>query len=273
MLEYAAMMRLVFACALLLALLCRPATAQVEPSVEPGLTLKAYLIYDVTTERVVAELNRKHEQPVASLTKLMTAVLTCERLRFDGRYVLTEAEQKTFGVTTMRADKMLELMLVPSNNSICRLVARIACGGEEAFAAQMNAKARQLGLADTRYVNSTGLPGQGQYSTLDDLLLLTRVALTYPRIRRVIGKDEITLAGRKYEGTLKPLYDRHPALVGGKTGYTRAAGRCLVLLYSAGGHDYIVVTLGSKDVDAGFRDAEILLKQHGLYSGEVGSWE
>ena len=119
-------MRLVFACALLHALLCIPAASLAESADTASLTLKAYLVYDVTTERVVAELNREHEQPVASLTKLMTAVLTCERLRFDGRYVLTEAEQKTFGVTTMRADKMLELMLVPSNNSICRVVARIA---------------------------------------------------------------------------------------------------------------------------------------------------
>ena len=273
-LEYARMpLRCAVVLPIVLALLWAGSAAAQDGDRTDSLTLRSYLIYDVTGDSIAAVMNRDQRQPIASLTKLMTAILTCERLRFDGRYILSEAEAKTFGVETMRASKMLELMLVPSNNEICRVAARRVSGSEQAFTAEMNAKARQLGLSDTRFANATGLPAADQYSTMDDVLLLARVALTYPRIRQAIRLSEVELAGKRYDGTLMPLYDRHPGLLGGKTGYTRAAGRCLVLLYTARGRDYIVITFGSKDVDAGFRDAELVLSRHGLYDGEVGEWE
>jgi len=251
------------------------ATAWAEqPQAAPtGLTCRAYLLYDVQSGCTVAKCNIAARQPVASLTKLMTAILACERLRFDGRYILTQPEAKTFKTDTLRADKLLELMLVPSNNAACRTAARLAAGSEPAFVTQMNAKAAQLGLADTHYVNATGLPADGQYSTAQDLLRLALIALTYPHISRALCLPEAELAGQRYEGTLKELYQRHPGLRGGKTGYTDAAGRCLVLFYSSGGRDYVLITLGSKDVAAGFRDAEKLLRHYGLYSGEVGQWK
>lgn len=273
-LEYARMpLRSAVALLMLLALLWAGGATAQDGSHPDGLTLRSYLIYDVTGDSIAAVLNRDQRQPIASLTKLMTAILTCERLRFDGRYILTADEAQTFGVATMRATRMLELMLVPSNNEVCRVAARRISGSEDAFTAEMNAKARLLGLSDTRFANSTGLPSADQYSTMDDVLLLARVALTYPRIRQTIRLSEVELGGKSYDGTLMPLYERHPGLLGGKTGYTRAAGRCLVLLYTARGRDYIVITFGSKDVDAGFRDAELLLRHHGLFDGEVGAWE
>ena len=246
------------------------ATAQLDTG---SLTLQSYLIYDVSHERVVAEYNPDRQQPVASLTKLMTALLACEHLRFDGRYVLTGSERETFGVDTMRAQKMLELMLVPSNNAVCRVVARIVSGSEERFAELMTTRARELGMVSTRYANASGLPGGTQYSTMDDLLILTRAALAYPRIRKAINLSEIELAGKHYDGTLKDLYRRHTGLLGGKTGYTRAAGRCLVLLYTAHDQDYIVISLGSDGVKDGFRDMETVLRYYGLYDGEVGEWK
>jgi D-alanyl-D-alanine carboxypeptidase (penicillin-binding protein 5/6) len=272
MLEYAPMLRRLWVCVLLLAATTL-AHAQAPAPVPAGLSLRAYIVYDVSREQVLAAHNRDAQQPVASLTKLMTAVLACEQLRFDGRYVLTEAEAETFGVETLRAEQMLELMLVPSNNSVCRVVSRIVAGSEQAFVQLMNARAQELGLNDTRFANATGLPADGQHATLDDLLLLTRTALAYPQIRRAICKEQIVVGGERYDSTLKDLYDRHRGLLGGKTGYTRAAGRCLVLLYTAAGANYIIVTLGSKNVKSGFRDAEILLSHYGLYAGEVGAWE
>lgn len=258
---------------LVAALLLSPAAVHAQQDNPGGLTLSAYLVYDVTGDSVLAAHNRQLRQPVASLTKLMTAVLACERLRFDGRYILTASERETFGVDTMRAQKMLELALVPSNNAVCRIIARCASGGEQAFTEEMNAKAAELGLANTRFANATGLPGGEQFASMDDLLLLARVALLYPNIRRAVQLQRVELAGQYYDGTLKELYDRHSGLLGGKTGYTRAAGRCLVLFYTAQGRDYIVITLGSKDVKSGFRDVEILLKHYGLFTGEIGDWE
>lgn len=259
--------------AICLALLHAPALAVEPPAAPTGLSCRAYLLYDVQSGCTVAKCNAGVRQPVASLTKLMTAILACERLRFDGRYILTPAEAKTFKTDTLRADKLLELMLVPSNNAACRLAARLAAGNEPGFVAKMNAKAAQLGLADTHYVNATGLPAAGQYSTAQDLLRVALIALTYPSISRALCLPATELAGQRYEGTLKELYQRHSGLAGGKTGYTKAAGRCLVLFYRSNGRDYVLITLGSKDVPAGFRDAENLLSHYGLYSGEVGQWK
>lgn len=244
-----------------------------------GLTCKAYLIYDVAADSIVTVYNPQQKQPIASLTKLMTAVIACQRLRFDGRYILTPEEQLTFKTETMRADKMLELMLVASHNGCCKLVSRLVAGDEDTFVNEMNAQAQKLGLSNTHFINSSGLPGAGQYSTLYDLLRLTRIAVSYPRIRAAMLHEPIQLGDAQLKPTLADLYKRHPGLLGGKTGYTKAAGRCLVLLYRGApgsqraGRDHIVITLGSKGVKDSFRDAELLLRNYGLYTGEVGQWQ
>jgi serine-type D-Ala-D-Ala carboxypeptidase (penicillin-binding protein 5/6) len=246
-----------------------------------GSSAKAYLVYDMTTEQVVGQRNAGISQPIASLTKLMTAILTAERLRFDGQYVLTGKEVATYGTDRLRADKMLEMMMVCSNNGMCRVVSRIARGNtgtftpadEEWFVSEMNQRAAQMGLKHTRFATSSGLPGGQQYSNVWDVMTLLRVALANPRVRAQMSAHNASLGGKTYKGTLYDLYMRHPGLEGGKTGYTRAAGRCLALVYSHGGHDYALVTLGSSGVRASFRDAELILKHYGLYDGPVGEWK
>ncbi len=240
----------------------------------PGLGCKSYLIYDYTGQQIVAIDNPDNRQPIASLTKLMTAILACENLRFDGRYLLNEEEKKAFKTDSLRADKILELMLVASNNLACKTVARIVAGDEASFAQMMTARARDFGMNNTRYVNASGLPGEGQYSTMEDMLRLTLNALQYPRIRQTMTThDCVKCGGQDFQPTLGALYARHPGLIGGKTGYTKAAGRCLILLYNSNGRDYIVITFGSSGVKASFKDAETLLKYHGLYDGPVGEWK
>ena len=243
-----------------------------------GCTCAAYLIYDVQADQLVAVHNPDRRQPIASLSKLMTAIVANEHLRFDGCYRLTPTEQKLFGVPTMRADKMLELALVASNNEVCKVIARLVAGSEPQFVALMNRRAGELGLASTHFVNCNGLPGDGQYSTLFDVLRLGRAALACPRLAQTMTEPEVQLEGKVYKGTLDELYARHfdpqtGRLVGGKTGYTKAAGRCLCLLYASGGREYMLVSLGSKDVKASFRDAELLLSYHGLYHGDVAAWD
>jgi len=106
LLEYRAMRWIACFC-LLLVLTGLPVYAQ--DTADSELTLRAYMIYDIDAETIVAVHNRQQQQPIASLTKLMTAVLACERLRFDGRYILSAEEREIYGVDTMRADKMLEI--------------------------------------------------------------------------------------------------------------------------------------------------------------------
>jgi D-alanyl-D-alanine carboxypeptidase len=243
-----------------------------------GISCQAYMVYDLDASAPVALYNMERRQPIASLTKLMTAILAEERLRFDGRYRLTPAEQKTFGVESMRADKMLEMALIPSNNAVCKVIARLVSGGEPAFAKLMNQRARELGLKSTNFVNASGLPAEGQVSSLYDVALLGRFAMSYPRISAAMCQPQTELGGTVYKGTLQDLYARHCSshtgrLLGGKTGYTKAAGRCLCLLYESDGRKYLVVTLGSSGVKASFRDVERLLRYCGVYHGEVGEWK
>jgi D-alanyl-D-alanine carboxypeptidase len=266
----------------LLAALARPAAAAPPGYPPSGITCKAYLVYDLTGEQTVATLNPEQRQPIASLTKLMTAILAAERLRFDGQYRLTGTEVKTYGTDLMRVDKMLEMMMVCSNNGMCKVVSRIATGNtsefrpedEQAFVSEMNARAQQMGLKHTRFGTSSGLPGGQQYSTVWDVLTLLRVALANPHIRQAMTRHpEAELGGKVYKGTLYDLYLRHPGLYGGKTGYTKAAGRCLALVYESGGRQYALITLGSSGVKTSFRDAELILKHYGLYDGPVGEWK
>jgi D-alanyl-D-alanine carboxypeptidase len=257
-------------------------TAAADATKVVGATCKAYLVYDMTDEEVVAQRNAGIKQPIASLTKLMTAILTAERLRFDGQYMLTGKEVVNYGTDRMRADKMLEMMLVCSNNGMCRVVSRIASGNtgefrpqdEQWFVDQMNERAQNMGLRNTRFGTSSGLPGGQQYSTVWDVMTLLRTALANPRVRQqMTHHPQAELGGKTYKGTLYDLYMRHPGLEGGKTGYTKAAGRCLALVYQSGGHDYALVTLGSSGVKASFRDAELILQHYGLYDGPVGEWK
>lgn len=257
----------------LLMLLALRGLALAAPAELSGLSCKSYLIFDLQTERTVAQMNAERSQPIASITKLMTSIIAAERLRFDGRYMLTAEEQKTFKVETMRGQKMLEMMLIPSNNKVCSMVARIISGSDDAFVDEMNAKAQQLGMQHTRFATPSGLPREGQYSTMEDVLLMTRVALTYPRIRDAMTRETVDLNGSVYAGTLRELYGRHPGLIGGKTGYTNAAGRCLTLWYRSHGRDYIIITLCSKGSKSSFRDVETLLSHYELWDGEVGAWE
>jgi D-alanyl-D-alanine carboxypeptidase len=247
-------------------------------SEELGVSCKAYMVYDLDAAAPVALYNLERQQPIASLSKLMTAILAEENLRFDGHYLLTAEEQKTFGVEYMRADKMLEMAMIPSNNAVCKLIARLVSGSEAEFARLMNSRAAALGLKDTRFVNASGLPQDGQYSTLYDVALLGRYAMSYPRTSAAMCKSHVDLNGVSYKGTLHDLYVRHNSsstgrLLGGKTGYTKAAGRCLCLLYEQGGRRYLVVTLSSSGSKASFRDVEVLLSTCGIYRGAVGEWK
>jgi len=259
-----------------------PAGATVPDYPPDGISCKAYLVYDMSAERTVASFNPNTRQPIASLTKLMTAILAAERLRFDGQYVLTGDEVKMYGTQLMRADKMLEMMLVCSNNGMCKVVSRIADGNtgeftpadEDRFVDAMNERAREMGLLHTRFGTASGLPGGEQYSTVSDVLALLRYALANPRIKNAMTHRPIAeLGGKTYKGTLYDMYMRHPGLEGGKTGYTKQAGRCLALVYQARGHEYALITMGSSGVKASFRDAELILKHYGLYDGPVGEWK
>ncbi len=257
---------------LAIVLLAAPGLAQELDEAPAGLTCRAFVLYDSATGRVIASQHADDARQIASLTKLMTALLVCERLRFDGRYQLSAAEQKAFRTDTLRAQQMLELMLVASNNRTTQVAARLISGSEAEFVKLMNQRAQELGLDRTRFANASGLPATGQASSANDVLALLLKLQQSEAANYALTRHSVDAGGLKYTSTLIEMYQCHPGLIGGKTGYTRAAGRCLALLYECDGREYALITLGSPGIAAGFRDAELLLQYYGLYDGELHQW-
>jgi D-alanyl-D-alanine carboxypeptidase (penicillin-binding protein 5/6) len=165
------------------------------------------------------------------------------------------------GETYERID-LLRALLVKSPNDVARCLARDNAGSIELFAQKMNAKAQALGATHSNFVNPNGLPIPGQYSTARDLAIIARAAYANPTIRSIVCLPQLVFRyangrTRQLENTNKVL-KRLPYCNGMKTGYTEAAGHCLIASGTIPGRDVIVVVLG--DSKAGiWQDASALL--------------
>ncbi|MEP0815282.1 MAG: D-alanyl-D-alanine carboxypeptidase [bacterium] len=237
----------------------------------PWSTAKSFLIYHVDTGKEVASLNPEYSAPVASLTKMMTVLIADEELSYGVGYELAEDEAKIFKVEQLTLDQMVEMALVPSNNLVCKVLARLIDGSEPAFVSRMNKRAAELGMTGTRYANASGLPSKSaQYSNVRDQLILTLELLKRPVPAEKCRKHWIFFDER-YDSTIFYLKEKYP-IAGVKSGWTNAAGRCLSLLVETEQFgSFIVITMGSSSIAQGFVDAEIILSRFGLVELAPGS--
>ncbi|MEQ1860470.1 MAG: D-alanyl-D-alanine carboxypeptidase family protein [Chthoniobacteraceae bacterium] len=221
----------------------------------PAVGARAYIVLDARTGRVLDEKNADQQRPVASTQKLLTALLVAESGDLDVNVTVkspdTWAEPSKLYLKPgeiYQRYKLLQILLVKSMNDVARCLARDNAGSVEIFAAKMNAKARTLGMVNSNFVNPNGLPASGQYSTARDMGKVAMAAYRNPIIRSIVKMKTFTWTysdGRKrtFENTNVVL--RNYALCNGmKTGYTEAAGHCLISSASYGGRDVIVVALG-----------------------------
>ena len=235
----------------------------------PATGARAVMIVDAHSGQVLYEKNADEMRAAASTQKLLTALIVAERGFLD-RPVKVEAIDTMAepvklnirpGDTYQRID-LLRALLVKSPNDVARCVARDYAGSIEAFAEVMNQRARELGATHSHFVNPNGLPVPGQYSTARDLSIIARAAYANPTIRSIVCLPQLVFRyangrTRELENTNKVLR-RSPYCNGMKTGYTEAAGHCLIASGSRPGRDVIVVVLG--DSKAGvWRDASALL--------------
>src|SRR5881396_3410737 len=241
----------------------------------PNTRANSVMVVDARTGVVLHEKNADQPRPAASTQKLLTALIVAETGYLD-RPVAVESID-TFaepvrlnirpGEIYQRMD-LLRALLVKSPNDVARCLARDNAGSIEAFAEKMNAKAQLLGAIHSHFVNPNGLPMPGQYSTARDLAIIARAAYANPTIRSIVCLPQLVFRyangrTRELENTNKVL-KRLPFCNGMKTGYTEAAGHCLIASGSRPGRDIIVVVLG--DSKAGvWRDASALLSW-GLWS-------
>ena len=227
------------------------------------------MIVDAHSGQILYEKNADEMRAAASTQKLLTALIVAERgfldrpVKVEMSDTLAEPVKLNIrpGDTYQRID-LLRALLVKSPNDVARCVARDYAGSIEAFAEVMNQRARELGATHSHFVNPNGLPVPGQYSTARDLSIIARAAYANPTIRSIVCMPQYVFRfangrTRELENTNKVLR-RSPYCNGMKTGYTEAAGHCLIASGSRPGRDVIVVVLG--DSKAGvWRDASALL--------------
>src|SRR6266480_4663834 len=245
------------------------APTEYTPDGIPKTGAASVIVVDANNGQILYEKNADEVRAAASTQKLLTALIVAERGFLDQpvtvQAVDTMADPVKLNIkpgdTYQRID-LLRALLVKSPNDVARCLARDNAGSVEAFAEVMNRRAREVGATHSHFVNPNGLPIPGQYSSARDLSLIARVAYANSTIRSIVCLPQLVFRyangrTRELENTNKVLR-RLPYCNGMKTGYTEAAGHCLICSGARPGRDIIVVVLG--DSKAGvWRDASALL--------------
>jgi D-alanyl-D-alanine carboxypeptidase len=225
------------------------------------LGLRAGMLFDVRTGEVLWELHPAQALPIASLTKMMTAVIVAERSRPTDRVLITPAAVRFSGsgIGLLPVHKRVPLLpllyglLLPSGNDAAIALAQHVAGTRQRFIAMMNVRARELGLGCTHFNSVSGIVDQGNYSCAADLAVMAHVVLAQPLLAHVVGTRDAVLpfpikGGKLYLYNNNPLLRlRYPGTDGIKTGYTDASGPCLVVTARRGRAWLGVVLLHSAD--------------------------
>ena len=250
-----------------------PAASPVTPRLHGRL--RSGLLFDVRTGRVLWQRSPERILPVASLTKMMTALVVARAVRPGTRVLITRQALAYSGSGVgllplhkrVSALSLLYGLLLPSGNDAAIALAVQVAGGQARFVDRMNARARAMGLGCTRFSSVSGIVDQGNHSCARDLARRTHAVLGRRLLARIVATRDAVLQfpirGRKlYLFNNNPLLVmRYPGADGVKTGYTVAAGRCLVATARRGRRWLGVVLLHSDDppgqatalLDAGFR--------------------
>ncbi|HEV2975048.1 MAG TPA: hypothetical protein VGX69_08645 [Solirubrobacteraceae bacterium] len=222
---------------------------------------RAGLLFNVATGQVLWQRNPYTRLRIASLTKMMTALLTVESQPPDAPVLVTKAAVEAAGSKVgvlprgrhVRLETLLYGLLLPSGNDAAVALAEHDAGSIGAFVRRMNAEAAKLGMGCTRYSSPSGYLNAGNFSCAADLAELAHADLEQPRIANVVRTYSAELplpikGGRVWLYNNNPLLIYHyPGATGMKTGYTEAAGRCLVATATRDGVELGAIVLNSSD--------------------------
>ncbi len=238
------------------------------------VTARAAVVMDGQTHKILYAKNPDMKLMPASTTKLITAMVVLDRLNPDQVVVVSKRAAYTPSIAPrlwpgarVTVRQLLYLALMRSINGAAVQLAETVSGSQAAFARLMNAKAASLGATDTRFVNATGLPAPGQYITAENLAIILDSALKYPLIKQIINTKvkDITIDGRRlYLANTDRLLWSDGNLIGGKTGYTRAAEHCLVFAASEGDCTIVTSLLGEPIRNHLWSDGQRLLNESEL---------
>jgi D-alanyl-D-alanine carboxypeptidase (penicillin-binding protein 5/6) len=222
---------------------------------------RAGLLFDLDTGRVLWRKDPTRILPIASVTKIMTALVVADRLPPGSKVRITKEAlaYQGSGVGVLPKNKwvgvsaMLYGLLLPSGNDAAIALAQRAGRTVDDFVAMMNARAASMGLTCTRYSTPSGFTDRGNHSCAADLAVEARALLDEPRLATIVAHRQAVLpfpikGGKLYLYNHNPLLaQRYPGTLGIKTGFTDAAGRCLVAAVKRDGHRLGVVLLHSPD--------------------------
>ncbi|MCB1064462.1 MAG: D-alanyl-D-alanine carboxypeptidase [Verrucomicrobiae bacterium] len=237
----------------------------------PSVTAKAAIVVQANTGKVLYARNADTKRAAASTQKLLMALLIAERGGLNQNVTVqasdTYCEPTKMGIQSGQVYQrgyLLRTVLIRSSNDIARCLARDHSGSESAFAAAMTRRAKQLGMNNSYFTNSNGLPSPpGQYSTARDLSILAAACMRHSAIRDAVKTRSTTFEfsnGKTVPVTnTNKVLGTFPYCTGMKTGYTNAAGRCLVSSASYQGRNVIAVILGSQTPQV-WSESQALLK-------------
>jgi D-alanyl-D-alanine carboxypeptidase (penicillin-binding protein 5/6) len=232
----------------------------------PQVTGRSWLVENGATGEPLLAHNARASVPIASLTKLMTVLLTMEHARLDS-VVTVSPEAASVGESSaglrageqLTVHELLEAALVASaNDAADALASYVGHGSETRFVAMMNARASQLGLRASHYVRPDGLDAPGHVSSARDVTYLARLLMHRPVIREIVRQRVAEIPGHTLH-TWNDLLSTYPGIFGVKTGHTSEAGWSEVAAARRGGVSIYATLLGSPDRTTRNRDLARLL--------------
>ena len=255
---------------LLLAVFSSQIFAAIEPK-PPKIAANSYILIDFNSNKVIAEKNSTKRIEPASLTKMMSTYVIENELRqgninMSDEVLISKKAWKMPGSrmfvevnTKVTVDKLLKGIIIQSGNDATVAMAEFIAGSEDSFVSLMNEHARQLGMRDTHFVNSTGLPHKEHYTTATDLAILVSAMIrNYPEHYSWYSEKVFTYNGIKQYNRNKLLWqDKY--VDGVKTGHTESAGYCLAASAKKGDMRLISVVLGTKSERARATESQKLL--------------
>jgi serine-type D-Ala-D-Ala carboxypeptidase (penicillin-binding protein 5/6) len=244
------------------------------PTPAPFITGTAAYLIDADTGRVLYTLHSTQQLPIASTTKIMTAIVTIENANLDQGVIVQQSDldqvppdASTAGLVVgdyFRLRTLLYGLMLPSGTDASIVIARTVAGSTANFAAMMNAKAQLLHLTHTNFSSPHGYSGVAHYSSAADLVTLANYAMRNPLFAQIVGQGTYDVRPSLYthayhwENT-NALLTTYPGADGVKTGWTNDAGVCLVFSARRNGHHLIGVELHALSYDAVFADGAKLL--------------
>lgn len=235
-----------------------------------ALAQGSMIVYNKSNDQMIMSVNANQSRPIASITKVMTAMIYLDHQRFlNTRIPLQTPVRSNLPRRDYSRRDLLAAMLVRSDNAAAETLSADYPGGREAFIRAMNAKASDLKMNHTQFVDPSGL-GQGNVSTASDLVLMLTAAAAYPFIREASVARQATfelyynqkIRTIELPNTNRPLLLEFDSIVVSKTGWTTPAGWCVGMVVDKEGKIFVITVLGSRTKQERYDTAKRLMINH-----------